>query len=125
MDRKRTLRSLAARRDGGGGCGGVSGGDDGGGGSSSNDDDDRQAADALEPNFGSMFVQEPMPVDGYVTLPANKPGWGLEFNKAALNLIRPFPHGAVPRPLGTCTPGPGTPTPERRTPAAPMPASKL
>ena len=74
-----------------------------------------ERADTLEPNFGTMFVDEPMPVDGYVALPADKPGWGLELNKAALRLMRPFPHGAVPRPLGSSE---GTPTPERRTPAA-------
>ena len=56
-------------------------------------------ADALVPNFGDMFVEEPMPVDGYVTLPSDRPGWGLEFNKKALGLVRPFPHG-VDRPLG-------------------------
>ena len=74
-----------------------------------------EQADVLTPNFGSMFVEEPMPVDGYVTLPADKPGWGLAFNKAALHLVRPFPHGAVPRPLVS---NEGTPTPARRTPAA-------
>lgn len=38
-------------------------------------------ADAIEPNFGSMFIDEPLPVDGYITLPHTKPGWGLELNK--------------------------------------------
>ena len=55
-------------------------------------------ADELEPNFGSMFIEEPMPVGGYVSLPSDKPGWGLELNKPALGLIRPFRHG-VPRRL--------------------------
>ena len=73
-----------------------------------------EQADTLAPNFGTMFVEEPMPVDGYVSLPAHKPGWGLELNKAALHLQRPFPRSAVPRPLSS---NEGTPTPNRRTPA--------
>ena len=32
-------------------------------------------ADKIEPNFGSMFEGEPLPVDGYIDLPADKPGW--------------------------------------------------
>ena len=57
-------------------------------------------ADALVPNFGSMFVEEPMPQNGYVSLPTNKPGWGLELNKKALGLMRPFAHtSGVPRAL--------------------------
>ena len=29
-------------------------------------------ADKMEPNFGSMFIGEPMPEGGYVTLPHDK-----------------------------------------------------
>ena len=46
-------------------------------------------ADEIWPNFGSMFTNEPLPKDGYITLP-DTPGFGLELNKEALNLIRPF-----------------------------------
>lgn len=56
-------------------------------------------ADECVPNFGTMFVEEPLPINGYISLPASKPGWGLEFNYAALALKRPFPHSPVPRPL--------------------------
>ena len=56
-------------------------------------------ADALVPNFGSMFVEEPMPQDGYISLPVDKPGWGLELNKKALGLVRPFARATVPRAL--------------------------
>ena len=52
-----------------------------------------EKADEIWPNFGSMFVKEPLPVDGYVTLP-DTPGFGLELNKPALNLIRPYKHEA-------------------------------
>ena len=37
-----------------------------------------------------MFVEEPLPVDGYITL-SNKPGFGLELNKEKLHLVRPYP----------------------------------
>lgn len=46
-------------------------------------------ADGIEPNFGTMFANEPLPSDGYITLP-NSPGFGLELNRDALNLIRPY-----------------------------------
>jgi len=48
-----------------------------------------EKADAIEPNFGSMFKSEPLPDRGYITLP-DTPGFGLELNHAALNLVRPF-----------------------------------
>ena len=44
-----------------------------------------------------MFLEEPLPERGYITL-STKPGFGLELNRAALNLQRPFTH-AVERPL--------------------------
>ena len=62
-------------------------------------------AATLAPNFGSMFVEEPMPVGGYVPLPADKPGWGLELNKKALGLKRPFGQRSVPRALADATSG--------------------
>ena len=48
-----------------------------------------EQADTIEPNFGTMFVNEPLPVDGFIELP-NTPGFGLELNRDALNLLRPF-----------------------------------
>ena len=36
------------------------------------------------------FKDEPLPVDGYVTL-SDKPGFGLELNKEANKLVRPYP----------------------------------
>ena len=36
------------------------------------------------------FKDEPLPVDGYVTL-SDKPGFGLELNREANKLTRPFP----------------------------------
>ena len=51
-----------------------------------------EKANAIEPNFGSMFKNEPLPERGYITLP-DTPGFGLELNKAVLNLIRPYDRG--------------------------------
>jgi len=45
------------------------------------------AADRIAPLFGKIFVDEPMPENGYVTL-SDKPGWGVELNRDALNLNR-------------------------------------
>lgn len=49
-----------------------------------------EKADKIWPNFGTVFVEEPLPVDGYITL-SNKPGFGLELNKEKLHLVRPYP----------------------------------
>jgi len=54
-----------------------------------------EQADAIAPNFGDMFVEEPLPVDGYITLPHDKPGWGLELNREKLNLVRPYDRAAA------------------------------
>jgi L-rhamnonate dehydratase len=45
-------------------------------------------ANQIEPNFGTMFVNEPLPRDGYIELP-DTPGFGLELNRDALKLTRP------------------------------------
>jgi L-rhamnonate dehydratase len=45
------------------------------------------AADRIAPLFGKIFVDEPMPENGYITL-SDKPGWGVELNRDALNLNR-------------------------------------
>eukprot|EP01102_Stenamoeba_stenopodia_P022668 TRINITY_DN952_c0_g1_i2.p1 TRINITY_DN952_c0_g1~~TRINITY_DN952_c0_g1_i2.p1 ORF type:complete len:449 (-),score=92.03 TRINITY_DN952_c0_g1_i2:57-1403(-) len=47
-------------------------------------------ADKIVPAFGNLFVDEPIPVDGWLDLP-NKPGWGVELNKSQLQLHRPYP----------------------------------
>ena len=42
-------------------------------------------------NFGTMFTNEPLPEAGYITLPETA-GFGLELNRDALNLVRPYTH---------------------------------
>jgi len=48
-----------------------------------------ERADRIEPNFGTMFLNEPLPENGYIALP-DTPGFGLELNRDALNLTRPY-----------------------------------
>ena len=48
-----------------------------------------EKADRIEPNFGVLFKNEPLPDRGYVELPAT-PGFGLDLNRDALNLVRPY-----------------------------------
>ena len=48
-----------------------------------------EQSDMIEPNFGTMFKNEPLPERGYIELPAT-PGFGLELNRDALNLVRPY-----------------------------------
>jgi L-rhamnonate dehydratase len=50
-----------------------------------------ETADEILPNFGDMFVEEPLPENGYISLPDDRPGWGLTLNREKLNLARPFP----------------------------------
>ncbi|MDE2820398.1 MAG: L-rhamnonate dehydratase [Chloroflexota bacterium] len=45
------------------------------------------AADEIIPIFGDIFIDEPLPQGGYLRLP-DKPGWGVELNRAGLNLRR-------------------------------------
>jgi len=47
-------------------------------------------ADKIVPAFGSLFKDEPLPVDGWMDLPT-KPGWGVELNREGLKLVRPYP----------------------------------
>ncbi len=47
------------------------------------------AADEIVPIFGNVFVEEPLPQDGYLRLP-DKPGWGVELNRDGLELCRPY-----------------------------------
>ena len=46
------------------------------------------AADQIVPLFGELFLNEPLPSDGYVEL-SDAPGWGVELNDK-LELLRPF-----------------------------------
>lgn len=48
-----------------------------------------EKGDAIEKNFGSVFVSEPLPEQGYITL-SESPGFGLDLNRDALNLVRPY-----------------------------------
>ena len=48
-----------------------------------------EKADTIEPNFGTLFLNEPLPEAGYITLP-DTPGFGVELNQDALNLMRPY-----------------------------------
>ena len=49
-----------------------------------------EQADTIEANFGLMFKNEPLPDNGYIDLP-DTPGFGVELNHSALNLLRPYP----------------------------------
>jgi hypothetical protein len=51
-------------------------------------------ADEIVPAFGNLFKDEPMPVDGWLDLPADKPGWGVELNTEKLQLLRPYDRSA-------------------------------
>ena len=57
-----------------------------------------EQGDSIEPNFGSVFTNEPLPEDGYITLP-DTPGFGLELNPEALGgaPLRPQLTGQTPR----------------------------
>lgn len=46
-------------------------------------------ADRIVPLFGDLFVDEPLPKDGYLDL-SDAPGWGVELNREKLNLRRPY-----------------------------------
>jgi L-rhamnonate dehydratase len=46
-------------------------------------------ADRVWPLFGNLFTDEPLPVDGYITL-TDKPGFGVTLNKD-VPLTRPYP----------------------------------
>ena len=50
-------------------------------------------ADKVWPLFGDLFLDEPMPVDGYVSLDATKSGFGVTLNPAVRSkFTRPHPH---------------------------------
>ena len=41
--------------------------------------------------FGNLFTDEPLPKDGYVELPHDKPGFGVTLNREGLKMTRPYP----------------------------------
>ena len=47
-------------------------------------------ADKIQPYFGNLFKDEPLPKDGYIVLDPSKPGFGCTLNKEELNLRRPY-----------------------------------
>jgi len=49
-------------------------------------------ADEIVPYFGKLLTDEPLPVNGYVDVPADKPGFGVTLNKEELTFNRPFTH---------------------------------
>ena len=49
-------------------------------------------SDKIQPLFGDMFIDEPLPKNGYVTLDANKPGFGVTMcSLKELHMHRPYP----------------------------------
>jgi L-rhamnonate dehydratase len=48
-------------------------------------------ADQIQPLFGNLFLNEPLPKNGYLDIPHN-PGFGVELNKEYLNFLRPYKH---------------------------------
>jgi L-rhamnonate dehydratase len=46
-------------------------------------------ADVVWPLFGGLFTDEPMPVDGYITL-TDKPGFGVTLTREGFKLERPY-----------------------------------
>ena len=48
-------------------------------------------ADKIVSFFGKLFKDEPLPENGYVTLSADKPGFGVELNRDGRNMTRPYP----------------------------------
>jgi len=45
-------------------------------------------ADKIVPYFGSLFLDEPLPKDGFIDLP-DRPGFGVTLNRDGL--VRPYP----------------------------------
>jgi len=48
-------------------------------------------ADHVVPYFGNLFLDEPLPKDGYIEL-SDKPGFGVTLNRKDLHLRRPYKH---------------------------------
>lgn len=47
-------------------------------------------ADAITPSFGALFTDEPLPVDGFITLDPSRHGFGVTLNRDELGLVRPY-----------------------------------
>ena len=47
-------------------------------------------ADSIVSFFGNLFLDEPVPKNGYVELPHDKPGFGVTLNREGLNMTRPY-----------------------------------
>ena len=78
-----------------------------------------KASSASSPTFSDTDgSDEPLPERGYITLPHDKPGFGLTLNKKALNLHRPYSH-TVAKPLRAA------PAPEKEGADACVRRSKL
>jgi L-rhamnonate dehydratase len=43
---------------------------------------------SISPYFGQLFIDEPLPENGFINLDPNKPGFGVTLNKN--NLYRPY-----------------------------------
>ena len=50
-------------------------------------------ADVIQPLFGDLFIDEPLPKDGYIELDGSKYGFGVTLNPD-LKLKRPYVHEA-------------------------------
>ena len=53
-------------------------------------------ADRVQPYFGDLLLDEPLPVDGWVELDPTKPGFGVTLNRDLLR--RPYEHAPQPSP---------------------------
>lgn len=52
-------------------------------------------ADRVWPLFGDLFLDEPLPIDGYVSLDETKPGFGVTLNpKVKDTFVRPYTRAA-------------------------------
>lgn len=60
---------------------------------------------SVEPVFGDLFIDEPIPTKGYLT-PADldKPGFGLEINPSARSKLIPSNYLLAPPPMKSLTP---------------------
>mmetsp|Transcript_23484 Transcript_23484/g.37863 ORF Transcript_23484/g.37863 Transcript_23484/m.37863 type:complete len:426 (+) Transcript_23484:82-1359(+) len=47
-------------------------------------------ADKIVPYFGALFTDEPLPKNGTLALPDDRPGFGVTFNRKGLDLKRPY-----------------------------------
>jgi len=55
-------------------------------------------ADRIDPLFGKLFLDEPIPKDGFIELDASKHGFGVTLNPD-IKLSRPYEHKISPKPV--------------------------